>query len=50
MTVKQLQVQLAKCNPDAVVLMSSDPEGNDMRKFDNLEANQTMVTLWPGGR
>jgi hypothetical protein len=50
MTVKQLQNELAKCNPDAVVMMMSDPEGNDCWKFDNVEGTYTVVTLWPGGR
>ena len=50
MTVKQLIEQLGKYNPEAAVVMMSDPEGNGMRKFDNLEAGHSVVTLWPGGR
>lgn len=35
--------------PDAVVRMSSDPEGNDIRFFDAISPDsKTLITLWPG--
>jgi hypothetical protein len=50
-TVADLIATLKTLPRDAVVIMSSDPEGNAIRALDVVSVEQAkQVCLWPGAR
>lgn len=48
MTVAELIEVLGECQPDAVVYMASDPEGNSFWTMDAISDDSTNIMLWPG--
>jgi hypothetical protein len=46
MTVAELIVKLSRLNPNAEVVVSSDPEGNHFRKLNDM----TEGVMWQEGR
>ena len=55
MNVSELMDALKKLPPDAVVILASDAEGNDMHLLNNVDPEAGAVILWPrhggvGGR
>lgn len=48
MTVMGLIEELQRCDPQSVIVMSSDEEGNEMHSLYSIEATHGAVYLWPG--